>query len=164
MDPVPRYCPERELPGHAYTPGRGPHPSTSAADPEPPPSSWDGDEHSLGAQPGYRWGVDLYNHGYYWEAHESWEALWNQATRDTVVRTFLQGLIQCAAAALKATMGQPAACRGIAERGLAKLCAVLASDCGDLYADTDIGAFTTDFHAFVDATPGTATAPKLRLV
>ncbi|TGQ49534.1 DUF309 domain-containing protein, partial [Mesorhizobium sp. M1C.F.Ca.ET.210.01.1.1] len=27
----------------------------------------------------FRWGIDLFNHGYYWEAHEAWEPLWHAA-------------------------------------------------------------------------------------
>ncbi|MET2831203.1 DUF309 domain-containing protein [Mesorhizobium shangrilense] len=27
----------------------------------------------------FRWGSDLFNHGYYWEAHEAWEPLWHAA-------------------------------------------------------------------------------------
>ena len=49
----------------------------------------------------FLYGVDLYNHGYLWEAHEAWEGLWHQAKRDALQAEFLQGLIQCAAAALK---------------------------------------------------------------
>ncbi len=27
----------------------------------------------------YLRGIDLFNHGYYWEAHEVWEGLWHTA-------------------------------------------------------------------------------------
>ncbi len=30
-------------------------------------------------------GVDLFNHGYYWESHEEWESLWHAAGRRGVV-------------------------------------------------------------------------------
>ncbi|MER9007639.1 DUF309 domain-containing protein [Mesorhizobium sp. M0862] len=29
----------------------------------------------------FRWGIDLFNHGYYWEAHEAWEPLWQTANQ-----------------------------------------------------------------------------------
>ena len=96
----PRYCPERRLPGQRYVPGQGPHPSTRAPS-VPEPEAWDGDEATLRGHPDYLWGVDLYNQGYYWEAHEAWEDLWRQVETDTRPRRFLQGLIQCTAAALK---------------------------------------------------------------
>ena len=49
----------------------------------------------------YLYGVDCYNHGYLWEAHEAWEGLWHQAKGTPAHAECLQGLIQCAAAALK---------------------------------------------------------------
>ncbi|KIG19433.1 hypothetical protein DB30_02714 [Enhygromyxa salina] len=116
------------------------------------------------AHPDYRWGVDLYNHRCYWEAHESWESLWRQATQDTAAHMFLQGLIQCAAAALKAHMGQAAACRALADRGLAKLHGALDSVGGDRYAGLDLRAFTADFRGFVELALGSSEPPQLHLV
>lgn len=127
-------------------------------------TSWDGDASSLGSQPGYRWGVDLYNYGFYWEAHESWEALWRRAPRGTLAHAFLQGLIQCAAAALKARVNQPAACRSLGERGLAKLYGVLACAPGARFADLDVQAFALRFREFVELTPATTEPPKLLLL
>jgi hypothetical protein len=46
-------------------------------------------------------GVDLFNHGYYWEAHEAWEAVWNAAGRRGPVASFLKGLIQLAVVGVK---------------------------------------------------------------
>lgn len=41
-------------------------------------------------------GVELFNRGAYWEAHEAWEELWLHAGPE--LRLFVQGLIQLAAA------------------------------------------------------------------
>jgi predicted metal-dependent hydrolase len=41
-------------------------------------------------------GIEHFNAGRFWEAHESWEQLWMRATGEE--REFLQGLIQLAAA------------------------------------------------------------------
>jgi predicted metal-dependent hydrolase len=41
-------------------------------------------------------GVDHFNAGEFWDAHESWETIWLEAESD--VHLFLQGLIQLAAA------------------------------------------------------------------
>jgi hypothetical protein len=46
-------------------------------------------------------GIDLFNHGFYWEAHEVWEGLWNAAGRRGVIATFLKGLIKLAATGVK---------------------------------------------------------------
>tara|TARA_B100001027_G_C16057939_1_gene237218 strand:+ start:207 stop:509 length:303 start_codon:yes stop_codon:yes gene_type:complete len=45
--------------------------------------------------------VDLFNHRYYWEAHEAWEALWRTAPQSSVLAHFLRGLIQLAAMQIK---------------------------------------------------------------
>jgi len=52
-----------------------------------------------GEQRSYLQGVDLFNHAFWWEAHEAWEGLWARA--QGTQRLFLQGLIQLAAALLK---------------------------------------------------------------
>ncbi len=69
----------------------------------------------------YLYGIDLYNHGYYWEAHESWEGIWKSTRRRDLPGRFLQGLIQVAAALLKHRMGRPAGMRSLARKGLDKL-------------------------------------------
>jgi hypothetical protein len=55
----------------------------------------------------YLEGIDLFNHGYYWEAHEVWEGLWHAAGRRGTVADFLKGLIKLAAAAVKVREGNP---------------------------------------------------------
>ncbi len=56
----------------------------------------------------YLWGIDLFNHGYYWEAHESWEGVWLASGRAGTVADFLKGLIKLAAAGVKAREGNAA--------------------------------------------------------
>jgi predicted metal-dependent hydrolase len=50
----------------------------------------------------YLYGLDLFNHGYYWEAHETWEDLWHACGRQGLTADFLKGLIKLAAAGVKA--------------------------------------------------------------
>ncbi len=59
----------------------------------------------------YLYGIDWFNHGYYWEAHEAWEGLWNACGRRGPTGSFLKALIALAAAGLKARGGNP---RGVA--------------------------------------------------
>jgi predicted metal-dependent hydrolase len=49
-------------------------------------------------------GIDLYNAGHYWNAHEAWEQAWLDA--DAVLRTFYQGLIQVTAAFVHVTRNE----------------------------------------------------------
>lgn len=109
----PRYT-RSELPPYSYVPGHAPHPVSHPAghmhgethqNAEPlQPDDWQ----SSGE---YLYGIDLFNHGYYWEAHEAWESLWHAAGRKGQLADFLKGLIKLAAAAVKAREGNP---RGVA--------------------------------------------------
>ncbi|KAF0193991.1 MAG: hypothetical protein FD167_5899 [bacterium] len=46
----------------------------------------------------YFYGIDLFNKGQYWEAHEAWEEVWKVSKGEQ--KLFYQGLIQTAAALL----------------------------------------------------------------
>jgi predicted metal-dependent hydrolase len=69
--------------------------------PRPDPNHWQ----ESGA---YVRGLDLFNHGYYWEAHEVWEGLWHACGRMGPAADFLRGLIKLAAAGVKVREGTPA--------------------------------------------------------
>jgi predicted metal-dependent hydrolase len=69
----------------------------------------------------YLFGVDLFNAGYYWEAHTFWERLWTVANEgiEPGVRDFLQGLVQLAAACLKRRQGELSGARKLVTRAKA---------------------------------------------
>jgi predicted metal-dependent hydrolase len=110
----PRFVPDIPFPPYTFVPGRAPHPVRDPEGhlfekhPEPPPpldpARWQDSR-------AYLHGVDLFNHGYYWEAHEVWEGLWNAAGRSGITADFVKGLIKLAAAGVKVRQGQP---RGVA--------------------------------------------------
>jgi len=100
----------------------------------------------------YLWGADLYNGGFFWEAHETWEVLWRSADKLSHRRRFLQGLIQCAAACLKAVAGDVAACKRLSGRALARL-ELIAADRPTPYMGLDLARFIADFRRFADAHP-----------
>jgi len=54
-----------------------------------------------------QYAADLFDHRYYWEAHEAWESMWHQATPQGPSHKVLQSLIQIAAAILQHHMGSP---------------------------------------------------------
>ena len=120
----PRLVPDRPFPPYAYIPGRRPHPTrdteghsygVAAEIPEPPdPAAWR-------ACRDYLYGIDLFNHGFYWEAHEAWEGLWVACGRRGPTATFLQGLINLAAAGFKARWGNPRGLRANAKTAAALL-------------------------------------------
>lgn len=109
-DPVSRFLPDLPFPPYTFIgEGRGqPHPRRpgghSHQQPEeiPPP-----------LDPGRWWenqtylrGIDLFNHGYYWESHEEWEGIWNAAGRCGPVAELCKGLIKLAAAGVKVRQGR----------------------------------------------------------
>jgi predicted metal-dependent hydrolase len=49
----------------------------------------------------YLYGFDLFNRGFFWEAHEAWESLWHANGRKGPVADFLKALIKLAAAGVK---------------------------------------------------------------
>ncbi|MBI1348759.1 DUF309 domain-containing protein [bacterium] len=64
----------------------------------------------------HRHAIDLFNHGYYWEAHEAWEALWVAVGRSGPVADLLKGLIKLAAAGVKLRAGNAAGVQRHAQR------------------------------------------------
>ncbi|MER9876785.1 DUF309 domain-containing protein [Mesorhizobium sp. M0195] len=115
-----RLLPEKNFPGYAYLPGKHPHPVR-----DPLGHSYQSDpvtvvavEESLSSN-GFRWGIDLFNHGYYWEAHEAWEPLWHAAKQGTQHRLLFKGLILLAAAGVKIREGKRVAAARHAARAAA---------------------------------------------
>ncbi len=72
-------------------------------------------------------GVDHFNRREFWEAHESWEAIWLVAESD--VEQFLQGLIQIAAAYHHVQRGTYRGAIRLFESGLRRLKAFPAKYC-----------------------------------
>jgi len=116
----------RPLPHYRYVPGRHPHPTRDprghSYEPEPTLSRhapWRVEDwRELEA---WLYGVDLFNAFYFWEAHEAWEGLWAAVERDSPPALLLQGLIQIAAALLKAHMGVDAGAFLLSHEGIDKL-------------------------------------------
>jgi len=69
----------------------------------------------------YLYGVDLFNHGYYWEAHAAFEQVWLAEERGSVNGLFFQGLIQISAGYLKLAAGEAGNARMLVDLGIDKL-------------------------------------------
>ena len=65
--------------------------------------------------------LDLFNHGYYWEAHEAWEGLWQVADRGDPLRMLFKGLILLSAAGVEIRGHKNAAAARHAMRAAAML-------------------------------------------
>ncbi|MBM3277207.1 MAG: DUF309 domain-containing protein [Candidatus Handelsmanbacteria bacterium] len=97
----PRYLPDLEFPPYRHLPGQTPHPRThpqghhfALPGPGLPLTGENWRTHRA-----YLAGVDLFNHAYWWEAHEAWEGPWHVSV--PLYRQHLQGLVQLAAALIK---------------------------------------------------------------
>lgn len=86
-----RYEPSLPLPSYAYVPGLFPRPETAFQ--------------GITQRQSFRYGVDLFNHGFYWEAHEAWESAWNAHARAGEMADLLKGLIHLTACGVKARQG-----------------------------------------------------------
>lgn len=113
----PLFLPDEAFPPYRFVPGKAPHPFAHAGgwghgQPRPTPpfisrEAWRENR-------AYLSGVDLFNRGWWWEAHEVWEELWHVVEgRDAVQHDLLKGLIQLAACALNRERGS--------DRGAARL-------------------------------------------
>lgn len=69
----------------------------------------------------YLFGIDLFNHGFWFEAHEIWEAVWLAQNKDSETRVFMQGLIQLSAALFKKKSGKYESAERLAAKGIYKL-------------------------------------------
>lgn len=161
-----RYVAGRAFPRYAFLPGRDPHPTRDPAghsfglEEEEPlpvaPTAWR-------RCPSYLWGVDLYNHEYFWEAHEAWEGLWQVSKAERIQALHLQALIQCAAAWLKIPMGQPLGTERLVALALEKLEEV-ARRAGSPYMGVDLPAFSAAARAFAASRASTCSGyPQLVL-
>lgn len=114
-----RLVPHEPFPPYSYVTGRFPHPTRDPAGhsfgavpvpgPTPDPNRW------RECRP-YLHGLDLFNHGYYWEAHEVWEGIWHACDRAGLAGNFIKGLIKLAAAGVKVREGRPEGVRSHGRR------------------------------------------------
>lgn len=109
---IPRYT-DAPFPRYRFLPGKFPHPTShpdghSYIRPgEPHPAVAYKSPDQWRESPDYLLGCDLYNHFYWWEAHETWEGLWQLTDKSGVQGRFLQALIQVSARHLKLYMNKP---------------------------------------------------------
>lgn len=147
VDPTwPRYC-DVPFPPYRYVPRRTPHPrkhpdghmygQSEELPPPMPPEAWRECED-------YLYGVDLYNHAYWWEAHEALEGLWKAVGKFGEQGQFLQGLIQVGAAHLNDFLGRDTGAQWLYQQGLQRLATVGP----DVYMGLDVRAFEREVRAY----------------
>jgi len=175
----------RPFPSYAHRPGTTPHPINDprghsyhnpGAATHPFPAVMP-DAPSLPASETYRYAIDLYNAGFWWEAHEEWESLWLIAkaqppaaahipisappTNPTAPPTanFLRGLIQSAAFQLKLSINERPGCQRLLARLSANFAPVIASiQPSRHFAGVDVVALLRSLQSQLP-TPGTLAEP-----
>jgi hypothetical protein len=130
---APLYGPDLPFPPYRFVSGLHPHP---VRDPKGHSYGQAGKE-DLVPDDAFRRGIDLYHAGYLWEAHEAWEGLWKAST-DPVDRDFLQGLIQLAAALIKAHEGHTRGAQRLAHAARVRFTRVAAAH--NRYRGLDVAA------------------------
>ena len=112
-----RLVPERPFPAYAFLPGQSIHPNKEGGHSfnEPEVHCHPIDENHMDD---FYFGLDLLNHGFYWESHVMFEALWNAHHRNGPEADLLKALIKIGAGFIKKELGQSAAATGHFERAL----------------------------------------------
>jgi uncharacterized protein len=102
---IPRLLPSTPLPNYTHIHGSGtPHPFR-----DPKGHSYGRKFKNMKPLVAEKWAenrsylsaIDLFNHGYYWEAHEEWERLFRVSVPDSPTGQFLKGLVKLSAAGMK---------------------------------------------------------------
>ena len=70
------------------------------------------------SHPAFEYGLLLHDNGYFWEAHEVWEAIWIAAPKNGRDRITLKALIQIANAGLKAFQNKTVARNRLVDEAL----------------------------------------------
>jgi len=102
---IPRLLPAAMLPAYTYIPATNtPHPirhpeGHSHGRKGRTPAALDAD--AWHENRNFLLAIDLFNCGYYWEAHEEWERLWRASNPESIVGRFLKGLVKLSAAGVK---------------------------------------------------------------
>ena len=149
---LPRYT-QRPFPPYRYLPFQAgsahPHPRN-----DPRGHSYHADEEYLPhfaaddwvtCEP-YLYGIDLFNHGYWWESHEALEAVWLAAgQKATLCGRFVQGLIQLAGAQLKRFIAEPRGARSLNRAGCEKI-----AEATGIYLGIEVASLITEAQRCLD--------------
>lgn len=110
-------------PDHAYVPGQTLRHREGLWDHVRATARPGMDADTLAASDAFLTGLAFHKAGFYWEAHEVWEAVWMACAPNSAEHRFVQALIQLANAELKLKMGKP--------RAAVRLCGIAENHLGD---------------------------------
>ena len=96
-----------------------------------------------------RYSLDLFNHGYSWESHVYFEALWNAHKREGSTADFLKAMIKLGAAGVKVAIDQPVAAMGHMERGK-ELFLLVKTQEGNSFLGFDLNRIVKDIEQAIE--------------
>lgn len=134
----------RPFPAYRFIPGQFPHPTAhplghSYHPPgSPRPQVQLLEAHRWRESADYLYGCDLYNHGYWWEAHEAWEGPWQLTDKKGPQGLFLQGIIQVAACHAKLYLGNREGVSRLRNTSVERLNSALAQISESTYMGLDV--------------------------
>ena len=105
----------QHLPSEPYVPGKTPRPDDACFADIKASVAGCGTIKALANCEAFTFGFEAFEQGYFWEAHEVWEAVWMALPPASAERLFVRGLIQTANARLKRTMGRDRAADRLAK-------------------------------------------------
>lgn len=105
-----RLIPTWPFPEYIFIPGKNPHPKKEGGhmEGEKDPVAHPIDLTHPDKSEMFRYGIDLFNHDYFWESHVYFESLWNAHLRSGRVADFLKALIKLGAAGVKTSIDEEA--------------------------------------------------------
>lgn len=118
------------LPRTRHRPGSGSEPDRDLLDDVVGACPANTDPGAWASNPAWLYGWRLLAGGYYWEAHEAWEPVWQRATPNSRERLLVQAVIQLANALLKRQIGRERAAGRLLDHA-GQLLAELARRGGD---------------------------------
>jgi uncharacterized protein len=147
-------------PAYAFIPGGPwPHPGHGAVEQDKGAGLDSGRKESAR----FRRGLDLFQAGYYWEAHEVWEELWHAQGRRGPAADVYKALIKLAAAGVKVRQRQPHGVIVHATRAAA-LFAAVAREQGASFLGLDLARLATIARAVAAEPPADPGSPADRVV
>lgn len=122
------------LPAHKHIPGQNARHPEDAFD-------WIRDQAAAESEnAAWKYGLHLFHHGFYWEAHEVLEPVWMAAAPNSAEKAMAQAVIQLANAALKRNMGKPKAAVRLA--GMVEALASEAARGGEVVLGVEVASIS----------------------
>lgn len=152
------------FPPYSFVPGYWPHPTRDSdghSYNQPEETALPLNPEKWNECPSYLRGVELFNHGYYWEAHESWEGAWMALGREGDAALLLKALIKYAAVGVKIRQQASGAARSLLGQVQGHLQSLQQSIAPPLYAGLSLPGLQDDLAHLTEIIDNLSSDPEL---